>query len=63
LSNSSNEPEEHRPKKVVRFILPREVCTDPETAAKIMHGEVQKALEALRRGDVPVDRPDSADGG
>ena len=36
------------PHKPVRVILPREVCTDPETAAKIMCGEIQKGLKTLR---------------
>ena len=38
------------PQKPVRIVLPREVCTDPGTAAKIMHGEIQKALKTLRGG-------------
>jgi hypothetical protein len=48
MTNTPHEPEEHGPQKPIRIILPREVCTDPETAAKIMHGEFQKALETLR---------------
>ena len=48
VTNTSHEPEEQRPQRRVRIILPREVCTDPETAAKIMHGEIQKALEMPR---------------
>jgi hypothetical protein len=40
MTNPSHEPEEHRPQKPVRIIMPREVCTDPETTAKIMHGEI-----------------------
>lgn len=50
MTNTSHEPKEQMPQKPVRFILPREVCTDPETAAKIMHGEIQKALKTLRGG-------------
>ena len=50
MTNPSHEPEEQGPKKVVRIILPREVCTDPDTAAKIMYGEIQKALATLRGG-------------
>jgi hypothetical protein len=37
MTNPSREPEEQVPQKPIRFILPREVCTDPETAARIMH--------------------------
>jgi hypothetical protein len=33
-----------------RFILPREVCTDPETTARIMYGEIHRALKTLRGG-------------
>jgi hypothetical protein len=48
MMNTSHEPEERGPRKPVRIILPREVCTDPETAAKIVHAELQKALKTLR---------------
>ena len=48
MTNPSREPEEPVPHKPVRVILPREVCTDPETAAKIMCGEIQKGLKTLR---------------
>ncbi len=50
MTNTPHEPEEQRPQKPVRIILPREVCTDPETGAKIMHEEIQKALKTLRGG-------------
>ena len=59
MTNTSRQPEEHRPRKPVRIILPREVCTDPETAAKIMHGEIQKALETLRGGSGSTQRDTS----
>jgi hypothetical protein len=45
---------------VVRIILPREFCTDPETAAKIMYGEIQRALKTLRSGSDSTPRPPSA---
>jgi hypothetical protein len=37
MTNPSLEPEEHRPRKPVRIILPREVCTTPEETAKLLH--------------------------
>ena len=59
MTNPSHEPEEQRPEKPVRIILPKEVCTDPETAAKLLYGEVQKALKTLRggSGSTPSDTP------
>jgi hypothetical protein len=48
MTNTSLEPEEQRPPKPVRIILPREVCTDPETAANAMYAELQRALKTLR---------------
>jgi hypothetical protein len=48
MTNASQEPEEPRSQEVVRILLPREACTDPETAAaKVMHAELQKALKTL----------------
>jgi hypothetical protein len=45
MTNTSQEPEEQgSEKRVVRIILPREVCTTPEEMAKIMYAEIQKAL-------------------
>ena len=37
MTNISLEPEEQRPQKVVRIILPREVCTTPEETAQLLH--------------------------
>jgi hypothetical protein len=48
MTSPTDEPEEHRPQKPLRIILPREVCTTPEETAKAMHGEIQKALKTLR---------------
>jgi hypothetical protein len=50
MTNPTHGPEEHGPKKAVRIILPREVCTTPEETAKIMHGEIQKAVVTMRGG-------------
>jgi hypothetical protein len=47
VTNTSHEPEEQRPQRRVRIILPREVCTDPETAAKIMHGRSRRRWRCL----------------
>jgi hypothetical protein len=44
MTNPSEEPEEQGPKKVVRIILPREVCTTPEETAKLVHRAIQEAL-------------------
>ena len=58
MTNPSHKPKEQPPPKLIRIILPREVCTDPETAAKIMYGELQKALKTLRGGsDSTPDSP------
>ena len=58
MSNTSPEPEEQGPKKVVRIILPREVCTTPEETARIKYGELQRALKTLRGGsDSTTDAP------
>ena len=37
MTKTSHEPEEHRPQKPVRIILPREVCITPEETAKLLH--------------------------
>jgi hypothetical protein len=34
MTNTSHEPEEQRPPKPIRIILPREVCTTPEETAR-----------------------------
>ena len=58
MTNTSRQPEEHRPRKPVRIILPREVCTDPETTAKLLWEEFQRALKTLRGGsDSTPDAP------
>jgi hypothetical protein len=59
MTNPSLGPEEQRPPKPIRIILPREVCTTPE-AAKIMHEEHQKALKTLRGGSDSTPDPPRA---
>ena len=34
MTNPAREPEEQRPEKPIRIILPREVCTDPENGGE-----------------------------
>ena len=48
MTNPSREPEKRKSQKPIRFILPREVCTDPETTAKLLWEEFQRALKTLR---------------
>jgi hypothetical protein len=60
MTNPSHGPEEQRPPKPIRIILPREVCTTPEAAAKIMHEEHQKALKTLRGGSDSTPDPPRA---
>ena len=48
MTNTPHEPEEQRPKKRVRLILVREVCTSPEETAKRTHRAIQEAIADLR---------------
>lgn len=58
MTNTSHEPEEQRQQKPIRIVLPREVCTDPETTANLLYAEIQKALKTLRGGsDSTPDTP------
>ena len=36
MTSPSHEPEEHRPQKPIRIVLPREVCTTPAETAKLL---------------------------
>jgi hypothetical protein len=48
MTNPTHEPDEQRPQKPIRIVLPREVCTTPEEKAKLLHRAVMEAVAELR---------------
>ena len=61
MTNPSHEPEEQRPQKRVRIILPREVCTTPEETAKLLRRVIMDTLAELRAEEGDADRREEWD--